>query len=193
MSSVHIVSLPCAVVAGLARANTWSDPKLMPGNQTSTGVPPSQPGVALRSPPVKGQLLQVTAPNKNIQILPQIDTGPGTRTQRGVDISAAAAEKFGYTPKTFPTDQPFLVQPIIQAGSARGGRRMDEGGDPGSPDLSSSMAGIQGGAQTEAPVPYPDMSHCWGPPYNFFHPKRFYPIASSSQQGSDPDPVLINW
>jgi hypothetical protein len=41
----------------------------------------------------------------------QTDIGPAAWTGRGVDISAAAADRMGYTPKTFPTDARFVVAP----------------------------------------------------------------------------------
>jgi len=67
------------------------------------------PGIALPDRATLGHWYYVLAPNGQAQILQQTDIGPAARTKRGIDVNAAAAEKFGYSPNDFPTDRPFRV------------------------------------------------------------------------------------
>jgi hypothetical protein len=47
-----------------------------------------------------------------VSVEQQTDIGPNPRTGRKIDISAAAAERFGYTPHNFPTDSVFYWRQI---------------------------------------------------------------------------------
>jgi hypothetical protein len=92
-----------SVFGNYSGANQWSDPGF---KATASGIPVSEPGIALPMPIRSGQMYQVTAPNGNSVVVPQIDVGPAAWTQRDVDVSAGAAEALGYTPQTFPTWSP---------------------------------------------------------------------------------------
>lgn len=88
----------------------WFDREDRPGSN-ALGVPDSQQGIALPSRRTLGQWFNVTSPTGQTYKLQQTDVGPANWTGRGVDISAAAAHQMGYTPKTFPTDASFRVEP----------------------------------------------------------------------------------
>lgn len=88
----------------------WVDKEDRPGSN-ALGVADAQQGIALPSRSTLGQWFNVTAPNGQTYRLQQTDVGPAGYTGRGVDISAAAAQQMGYTPKTFPTDGSFKVEP----------------------------------------------------------------------------------
>lgn len=88
----------------------WFDREDRPGSN-ALGVPDWQQGIALPSRRTLGQYFNVTGPGGQTYRLQQTDVGPAPWTGRGVDISAAAAHSMGYTPKTFPTDARFTVEP----------------------------------------------------------------------------------
>jgi hypothetical protein len=88
----------------------WFDREDRPGSN-ALGVPDWQQGIALPSRRTLGQYFNVTSPGGQTLRLRQTDVGPAPWTGRGVDVSAAAANQFGYTPKTFPTDASFTVEP----------------------------------------------------------------------------------
>lgn len=75
---------------------------------TATGLSAATtPGIALPSREGLGKMHEVTGPGGQKVMLPQIDVGPAKWTGRGIDISKAAMEKFGYHSGNFPTDANF--------------------------------------------------------------------------------------
>ena len=89
----------------------WFDREDRPGS-AALGVPDWQQGIALPSRATLGKWFNVTPPGGGIPYpMQQTDIGPAKWTGRGVDISAAAAHQMGYTPRTFPTNAPFSVEP----------------------------------------------------------------------------------
>jgi hypothetical protein len=95
---------------------SWVDTADKPGSN-ALGVPDSQQGIALPSRRTLGQWFYVTAPNGHTYLVQQTDVGPGRGTGRGIDISAAAAERMGYTPKNFPTNGIFTYRPAAAPGN----------------------------------------------------------------------------
>ena len=55
---------------------------------------------------------EVTGPDGQKVMLPQIDVGPAKWTGRGIDISKAAMKQFGYDSQNFPTDSHFSYKPV---------------------------------------------------------------------------------
>lgn len=90
--------------------NDWRDPGDRPGSN-ALGVPDERQGIALPSRGTLGQWFDVAGPDGSTYRLQQTDVGPAKWTGRGIDISAAAADRMGYTPKDFPTDAPFSYRP----------------------------------------------------------------------------------
>jgi hypothetical protein len=88
--------------ANFAGRYNWVDPMDKPGSN-GLDVPESKQGIALASTETLGQWFLLTTPTGEQYKVRQTDVGPGIRTQKIVDVSAAQAEKMGYTPKTFPT------------------------------------------------------------------------------------------
>ena len=76
-------------------------------NSNALGVPDHKQGIALYDRKTLGRWFHVIAPNGVTLKLQQTDIGPHPKTGRKIDIAAVAAEKFGYTPKNFPTDETF--------------------------------------------------------------------------------------
>jgi len=89
---------------------TWVDTGDAPGS-AALGCPDDAQGIALYSNETLGHWFEVTAPNGVTSIEQQTDIGPHPRTGRKIDISSAAAERFGYSPKNFPTDGTFKWSP----------------------------------------------------------------------------------
>lgn len=89
----------------------WRDPGDAP-NSAKLGCPDDAQGVSFYNNATLGKWFKVRAPNGTISIEQQTDVGPSPNTGRKIDISAAAAERFGYTPKNFPTDGVFTWWPI---------------------------------------------------------------------------------
>ena len=87
--------------------HSWSDPQGAREGPQASGLPATVPGIALPSRSTLGKYFDVTAPSGETHRLRQVDIGPGPHTGRGIDINAPAAEKMGYSPQTFPTDQHF--------------------------------------------------------------------------------------
>lgn len=92
----------------------WHDPDS--GTQTASGISLNEPGIALPSRKTLGQWFDVTAPNGKTMRVRQTDLGPAKWTGRGVDITASLADKFGYKPNNFPTDEGFRVTPASGPG-----------------------------------------------------------------------------
>ena len=67
-----------------------------------------------------GHWRNIRAPNGVVQRLQQTDIGPNPKTGRTIDIAAVAAEHFGYSPKTFPTDGEFSWSAIVDAPASDG-------------------------------------------------------------------------
>jgi len=86
--------------------HTWVDLGDKP-KSNALGVPDDAQGIALPDDETLGEWFEVRAPNGKVSIEQQTDVGPNEKTGRGIDISAAAAERFGYAPTTFPTDSVF--------------------------------------------------------------------------------------
>jgi len=101
----------------------WNDPHDRGAQAGGQTVQAGGPGIALPTGGTLGQEFEVTAPNGQTYRLRQTDVGPDSRTGRGVDINAAAAEMMGYTPDTFPTGGRFTVRPAGtgQPGAAQPG------------------------------------------------------------------------
>lgn len=83
---------------------SWVDEGDKPGSN-ALGVPDNEQGIALPSSKTLGDWFWVTAPNGVTLKLQQTDIGPADWTGRTIDIAAVAAEHFGYSPETFPTDR----------------------------------------------------------------------------------------
>lgn len=80
-------------------------------NSNALGVDDSQQGIAFYDRSTLGKWFDVKAPNGHVLTLQQTDIGPHPRTGRTIDIAAVAAERFGYSPNTFPTDGIFSWRP----------------------------------------------------------------------------------
>ena len=97
----------------------WIDEGDEPGSN-ALGVPDDAQGISFYSRPTLGNWYLVKAPNGIISVEQQTDIGPNPRLNRLIDISAAAAERFGYSPRDFPTDAEFqwrrLDTPKVLAG-----------------------------------------------------------------------------
>ena len=86
--------------------HTWVDTGDKPGSN-ALGVPDDAQGIALSNSKTLGEWFEVKAPNGRVSIEQQTEIGPNAKTGRKIDVSAAAAERFGYAPTTFPTDSVF--------------------------------------------------------------------------------------
>jgi len=116
----------------------WSDRGDRPGSN-ALGVPDSQQGIALPSKRTLGKYFDVTAPNGQTYRLQQTDIGPAAKTDRTIDISAAAAEQMGYSPRNFPTDRGlFKYRPASDDRSALGGEMTHRVEGTGSIDVNVS-------------------------------------------------------
>ncbi len=91
----------------------WVDKGDRPGSN-KLGVPDSQQGFAMYSNTTLGKWRDVKAPNGMVLRLQQTDIGPHPNTGRKIDIAAVAAERFGYSPKNFPTDGVFYWGKIVE-------------------------------------------------------------------------------
>ena len=94
----------------------WIDREDRPGSAAfqmfGKSIPDSQQGIALPSRAGLGKWYNVTPPGGNLPFpMQQTDIGPAKWTGRGVDISAAAAHQMGYSPKNFPTDAAWKIEP----------------------------------------------------------------------------------
>ena len=99
----------------------WVDPEDRPNSAAyrvfGRPIPDSQQGIALPTRGGLGKWYNVTPPGSDRPTpLQQTDLGPSPWTGRGVDISAAGAHQMGYTPRNFPTDANFKVEPIDLTG-----------------------------------------------------------------------------
>jgi hypothetical protein len=90
---------------------TWVDTGDAP-DSNALGVPDYCQGVAFPSRATLGKWVELHGPNGVVSIEQQTDIGPSASTGRGIDISAAAAERCGYTPHTFPTDSVFQFRSV---------------------------------------------------------------------------------
>jgi hypothetical protein len=81
----------------------WTD-RMDKAGSNALRVPERSQGISLSNPATLGQFFYVSDPNSGLtSVERQTDKGPGVRTQKIVDVSAAMAERLGYTRKTFPT------------------------------------------------------------------------------------------
>lgn len=81
-------------------------------NSAALRCPDDAQGVSFYKASTLGKWFKVRAPNGHESIEQQTDIGPSPKTGRKIDISAAAAERFGYSPKNFPTDEVFTWWPV---------------------------------------------------------------------------------
>lgn len=88
----------------------WRDTGDAPGS-AALGVPDDAQGIARPGRDTLGSWFMVRAPNGKVSIEQQTDLGPAAFTGRTIDISSAAAERFGYSPQNFPTDSIFTFWP----------------------------------------------------------------------------------
>jgi hypothetical protein len=98
---------------------TWVDTGDAPGS-AALGVPDDAQGVSFFDAGTLGKWFHVRAPNGVISMEQQTDIGPAPGTGRLIDISAAAAERFGYSPNNFPTDGVFSWQQVAPPASVAG-------------------------------------------------------------------------
>ena len=89
----------------------WRDSGDKPGS-AALGVPDDAQGISFFNHATLGKWYEVHAPNGAVSIEQQTDIGPSPNTGRTIDISSAAAERFGYSPNNFPTDTTFSWRPI---------------------------------------------------------------------------------
>lgn len=89
----------------------WRDTGDRP-NSNALGVNDIYQGVSFYNRDTLGKWFLVEAPNGRRSIEQQTDIGPNPRLNRKIDISAAAAERFGYAPNNFPTDSIFKWKSI---------------------------------------------------------------------------------
>ncbi len=89
----------------------WHDHGDAP-NSNALAVPDECQGISFLSRSGLGNWFLVTAPNGVQSVEQQTELGPGKRTGRLIDISAAAAERFGYSPNNFPTDKIFTWERV---------------------------------------------------------------------------------
>ena len=89
---------------------TWVDRNDTP-NSNALGVPDSAQGVAFYNEATLGKWFKIRYPNGYESVEQQTDIGPAPRTGRAIDISAAAADRAGYSPNNFPTDDMFYWEP----------------------------------------------------------------------------------
>jgi peptidoglycan hydrolase-like protein with peptidoglycan-binding domain len=80
----------------------WVDSGDAPGS-AALGVPDSAQGVSFYDWSTLGKWFEIEYPNGHKSIEQQTDIGPSPWTGKKIDISAAAAERAGYSPKNFPT------------------------------------------------------------------------------------------
>jgi hypothetical protein len=99
---------PAATPGGgnTVRGSYFTDPS------TASGLSAAEhPGIALPSRAGLGKMYEVTGPNGQTAILPQIDVGPAKWTGRGIDISGPAAKRLGLSASgNFPTDAKFTYK-----------------------------------------------------------------------------------
>lgn len=88
----------------------WIDREDRPGSN-ALGVPDDEQGIALPSRKTLGNWYDVTGPDGRTERLQQTDIGPARWTGRGIDVSAAGADRMGYAPENFPTNGRFTWEP----------------------------------------------------------------------------------
>lgn len=102
----------------------WRDPGDRPGSN-KLGVSEGAQGIATPGNVGLGDYYNWWRPGQipgrgMPELARKTDVGPAAWTGRGVDISAAAADRAGYTPRNFPTDQRFAYAPVSAMGSPPG-------------------------------------------------------------------------
>lgn len=88
----------------------WRDTGDEPGS-SALGVPDDCQGVSFYDHSTLGKWFEVHAPNGQSLILQQTDIGPAPWTGRKIDIASVSAERFGYSPNSFPTNGQFHWRP----------------------------------------------------------------------------------
>lgn len=82
----------------------WQDPEY--NGKNASGLSEATPGIALRNKATLGHWYEVTFPNGKTVMARQVDVGPFAKG-RSIDINGALADKAGYSPGNFPTDETF--------------------------------------------------------------------------------------
>lgn len=90
---------------------SWVDNGDAP-NSNALGVPDADQGISFYNRATLGQWFELHAPNGVVSYEQQTDIGPSPSTGRSIDISAACAERIGYSPQNFPTDGTFRWRSI---------------------------------------------------------------------------------
>jgi hypothetical protein len=90
---------------------SWVDTGDTPGSN-ALGVPDADQGISFYNKATLGQWFELHAPNGVVSTEQQTDIGPNPNTGRTIDISAACAERIGYSPSNFPTDGIFQWRSI---------------------------------------------------------------------------------
>lgn len=96
----------------------WHDGGDEPGSAALTGTPDNAQGISFYDHSTLGHWFEVLFPNGHTSIEQQTDIGPNPNTGRKIDISAAAAERAGYSPddlhlpNAYPTDAIVKWRPI---------------------------------------------------------------------------------
>ncbi len=86
--------------------HNWRDHEDAP-HSCALGCRDDAQGISFLDRKTLGKWFRVTAPNGKTSLEQQTEIGPARRTGRLIDISAVAAERFGYSPTNFPTDKIF--------------------------------------------------------------------------------------
>jgi hypothetical protein len=112
--------------------------------------PEERQGIALPSGATLGRLFKVTWPDGHTSIEQHTDIGPAAKTGKFVDISAAAATREGYTPKTFPTGSQFSVEAVPTFGQESRMQRAAAAASIGRPG--GEGIGLMGGVPETTPT-----------------------------------------
>lgn len=91
----------------------WNDVQGAREGKPASGLSSDIPGIAVPNRNTLGHYYRVQAPNGEEQIVQQTDYGPGrgpVANGIGIDINAPLADRFGYTPKNFPSGGQFKYE-----------------------------------------------------------------------------------
>jgi hypothetical protein len=102
------IALPAPGIGGVAlrgRVSWFGGPHdSMSGPTTASGLPVTQPGIAVYNTETLRGYWVVRFPNGRTAILRQTDIGPAPWTGRVLDVLYSAFPALGYTERNFPTD-----------------------------------------------------------------------------------------
>lgn len=103
-----VTALPAPGTGGQAlrgRVSWFGGPRDgMAGSKTASGIPLSQPGIAVYNTQTLRGFWWVRFPNGRAAVLQQTDVGPAPWTGRVLDVVYSTLPRLGYTEATFPTD-----------------------------------------------------------------------------------------